>query len=101
MQIFTNHKSLKNVFTQYDLNLRQQRWMEVLADYDMAIEYHPGKASLVTDALSRRRADVSGAKETQELTVALTNLPLCDTTVVEDGVGLEALEQADLLSCIS
>ena len=51
--IFTDHKSLKYISTQKELNLRQQRWMELLKDYDCTIEYHPGKANIVADALSQ------------------------------------------------
>ena len=53
-QIFTDHKSLKYLFTQKELNLRQRRWMELLKDYDCTIDYHPGKANVVVDALSRK-----------------------------------------------
>ncbi|KAM2116416.1 hypothetical protein ACFX1R_010106 [Malus domestica] len=53
-KIFTNHKSLQYLFTQHDLNLRQRRWMELLSDYDCTIEYHPGCANVVADALSRK-----------------------------------------------
>ena len=53
-QIFTDHKSLKYLFDQKDLNMRQQRWMELLKDYDCEILYHPGKANVVADALSRK-----------------------------------------------
>ena len=53
-QIFTDHKSLKYLFTQKELNLRKMRWMELLKDYDCTIDYHPGKANVVADALSRK-----------------------------------------------
>jgi hypothetical protein len=53
-QIYTDHKSLKYIFTLKDLNLRQRRWLELIKDYDLEIHYHPGKANLVTDALSRK-----------------------------------------------
>ena len=53
-RIFTYHKSLKYIFTQKELNLRQERWLELIKDYDCTIEYHPGKANVVTDAFSRR-----------------------------------------------
>jgi hypothetical protein len=51
-QICTDHKSLKYIFTQKDLNLRQRRWLELIKDYDLEIHYHPGKVNLVADALS-------------------------------------------------
>ena len=44
-RIFTDHKSLKYIFTQKELNLRQRRWLELIKDYDCTIEYHPGKAN--------------------------------------------------------
>ncbi|KAE8723570.1 Detected protein of unknown function [Hibiscus syriacus] len=52
--IFTNHKSLKYLLTQKELNLRQRRWLELLKDYDCVIDYHPGKANIVADVLSRK-----------------------------------------------
>ena len=97
MKIFTDHQSLKYIFTQADLNLRQRRWMELLADYNLEIAYHPGKANHVADALSRRRSDVSGTKEVHELTGTLASLRLCAITVEGESVGAEALERADLL----
>ncbi|MCL0166038.1 Ty3/Gypsy family RNase HI domain-containing protein, partial [Klebsiella pneumoniae] len=53
-EVYTDHKSLKYIFTQPDLNLRQRRWLELIKDYDMSIHYHPGKATVVADALSRK-----------------------------------------------
>nr|ABA97433.1 retrotransposon protein, putative, Ty3-gypsy subclass [Oryza sativa Japonica Group] len=53
-EVYTDHKSLKYIFTQPDLNLRQRRWLELIKDYDMSIHYHPGKANVVADALSRK-----------------------------------------------
>ncbi|XP_056850592.1 uncharacterized protein LOC108827423 [Raphanus sativus] len=97
VKILTDHKSLKYIFTQTDLNLRQRRWMELLADYNLEITYHPGKANQVADALSRRRSDVSGTREVQEFTGMLASLRLCATSVDGEIVGLEAVEQADLL----
>nr|GEV76960.1 hypothetical protein [Tanacetum cinerariifolium] len=52
--IFTDHKSLKYIFTPKELNMRQRRWLELLKDYDTNIQYHPRKANVVADALSRK-----------------------------------------------
>ncbi|KAI5334636.1 hypothetical protein L3X38_024769 [Prunus dulcis] len=53
-QIFTDHKSLKYLFTQKELNLRQRRWLELIKDYDCTIEHHLRRANVVADALSRK-----------------------------------------------
>jgi hypothetical protein len=50
--LYTDHKSLKYIFTQSELNTRQRRWLELIKDYDLEIHYHPGKANVVADALS-------------------------------------------------
>ena len=51
---FNDHKSLKYLLTRKDLNLGQRRWLELFKDYDCVIDYHPGKANVVVDALSRK-----------------------------------------------
>ena len=53
-EVFTDHRTLQYIFNQRDLNLRQRRWLELLKDYDMTILYHPDKANVVADALSRK-----------------------------------------------
>jgi hypothetical protein len=52
--IYTDYKSLKYIFTQADLNMRQRRWLELIKDYNLEVHYHPGKANVVADALSRK-----------------------------------------------
>lgn len=53
-EIYTDYKSLKYIFTQKELNMRQRRWLKLIKDYDCSINYHPGKANVVADALGRK-----------------------------------------------
>jgi chorismate mutase len=53
-ELYTDHKSLKYILTQSNLNLGQRRWLELIKDYNLGINYHPRKANVVADALSRR-----------------------------------------------
>ena len=67
--IYTDHKSLKYIFTQTDLNLRQRRWLELIKDYDLEVHYHPGKANDVADALRRKKYanELRATPESEEL----------------------------------
>ena len=58
-EVFSDHKSLKYLFDQKELNMRQRRWLEFLKDYDFELSYHPGKANVVADALSRKSLHMS------------------------------------------
>ena len=53
-KVYTDHKSLKYIFIQKEINMRQRRWLELLVDYDLDIQYHPRKANKVADALSMK-----------------------------------------------
>nr|GEZ88876.1 hypothetical protein [Tanacetum cinerariifolium] len=55
--VFTDHKSLRHILVQKELNMRQRRWLELLSDYDCDIHYHPGKANVVADTLSRKERE--------------------------------------------
>jgi hypothetical protein len=54
VHIYIDHKSLKYLFTQPDLNMRQRRWLKLIKDYELEVHYHPSKANVAADALSRK-----------------------------------------------
>jgi hypothetical protein len=54
VHIYMDHKSLKCIFTQLGLNMRQRRWLELIKDYELEVHYHPGKANIIADTLSRK-----------------------------------------------
>ena len=58
-EVFSDHKSLKYLFDQKELNIRQRRWMEFIKDYEFTLQYHPGKENVLVDALSRKRVHLS------------------------------------------
>jgi hypothetical protein len=81
-QIYSDHKSHKYIFSQNDLNLQQRRWLELIKDYDLGINYHAGKANVVADTLSRkkyynatfaRRMQPELRKETEYLNLEMAN----------------------------
>ena len=65
-EVFSDHKSLKHIFTQRDLNMRKHRWIEYLEDYDFTLHYHPGKANVVADALSQKPRGVLASVASRE-----------------------------------
>src|SRR6185369_3559125 len=114
IHIYSNHKSLKYIFIQSELNLSQRRWLELIKDYDLEIHYHPGKANVVADALSRKascscisatgvHATLSQEIEKLNLTIVaegtLTNLTLTPTlrdqivAAQKNDVGIDKIRQ--------
>nr|GFC08645.1 retrotransposon protein, putative, Ty3-gypsy subclass [Tanacetum cinerariifolium] len=71
-----DHKSLKYIFTQRELNMRQRHWLELLKDYDTNIQYHLGKANVVADALSRKSGMMAGIKVEEEIIRDLERLDI-------------------------
>ena len=65
-EVFSDHKSLKYIFTQRDLNMKQSRWMEYLKNYDFTLHYHPGKANVMVDALNRKSQGVLASIASRE-----------------------------------
>ena len=82
--IYTDHKSLKYLPSQRELNLRQHTWMELIKDYDCVIDYHPGKANVVADALSRKSIQMLRALNAQ---LSLSD----DGTVVQELIARPSL----------
>ncbi|XP_015170747.1 uncharacterized protein [Solanum tuberosum] len=87
VDVFTDHKSLQYVFSQKELNLRQRRWLELLKNYDMNILYHPGKAYIVDDALSRfsMRSNAHVDEEKKELAKEMHRLACLGVHLVDSG----------------
>nr|GFD47998.1 reverse transcriptase [Tanacetum cinerariifolium] len=74
--IFTDHKSLKYIFTQRELNMRQRRLLELLKDYNTNIQCHPGKANVVADALSRKSGMIASIKVEEKIIRDLERLDI-------------------------
>jgi hypothetical protein len=87
-ELYTDHKSLKYIFTQSNLNHRQRKWLEQIKDYDLGINYHPEKANVVADALSQR-------SHVSQLVVNSMSFELCeefDKLNLRIIVNIEAME---------
>ncbi|KAK1662686.1 hypothetical protein QYE76_050845 [Lolium multiflorum] len=96
-ELYTDHKSLKYFFTQKELNMRQKRWLELIKDYDLTINYTPGKANVVADALSRKSTGGIEQEISPELKkeISQAQIQLWEKEAHE---GLSALQVADELS---
>ena len=96
-EVYINHRSLQYVFTKKDLNLRQRRWMELLKDYDITILYHPGKANVVADALSRKAGSMGSLAHLQ-----VSRRPLAREvqTLANDFMRLEVNEKGGFLASV-
>ncbi|KAL0291142.1 UNVERIFIED_CONTAM: Transposon Tf2-12 polyprotein [Sesamum calycinum] len=92
-QIFTDHKSLKYILTQKELNLRQRRWIELLKDYDCTIDFHPGKANVVANALSRKSSNTLASLGSHNQTLLLKMRSMNTKLEVDQVAGLLAALQ--------
>ena len=81
--MYSDHRSLKYIFKQRDLNMRQRRWMDFLKDYDFTLHYHPGKANVVADALSRKSRGALASIASQGTLGSLVATPSLLSRVIE------------------
>ncbi|GJR76507.1 putative reverse transcriptase domain-containing protein [Tanacetum coccineum] len=93
--VFTDHKSLQHILDQKELNMRQRRWLELLSDYDCDIRYHPGKANVVVDALSRKEQIVPLRVRALVMTIGL-DLPKQILKAQSEALKPENLEKEDV-----
>ena len=76
VHIFMDHKSLKYIFTQSELNMRRRRWLELIKDYNLEIHYHPRKANVVAHALSQKSYQVEETPLSLNHTEVLAHIAL-------------------------
>ncbi|KAL0340188.1 UNVERIFIED_CONTAM: Transposon Ty3-G Gag-Pol polyprotein [Sesamum radiatum] len=92
-QILTDHKSLKYILMQKELNLRQRRWIELLKDYDCTIDFHPGKANVLANALSRKSSNTLASLGSHNQTLLLEIRSMNTKLEIDQVAGLlEALQ---------
>ncbi|KAI3740310.1 hypothetical protein L2E82_30738 [Cichorium intybus] len=97
-KIYTDHKSLKYLFNQKELNMRQQRWMDLLKDYDCEILYHPGKANVITDALGRKERPIRVVSACMSI---VSRLPELIRTAQEEAGKAEHVKSERMVSYIN
>ncbi|GJT83076.1 putative reverse transcriptase domain-containing protein [Tanacetum coccineum] len=93
--VFTDHKSLQHILDQKDLNMRQRRWIELLSDYDCEIRYHPGKANVVADAMSRKERIEPLRVRALIMTIGL-DLPSRILEAQKEAIKIENIEVEDI-----
>ncbi|GKD65206.1 putative reverse transcriptase domain-containing protein, partial [Tanacetum coccineum] len=93
--VFTDHKSLQHILDQKELNIRQHRWIELLNDYDCVIRYHPGKANVVADALSRKERIEPLRLRALVMTIGL-DIPLRILEAQKEAVKTKNIEAEDI-----
>jgi hypothetical protein len=85
VHIYTDHKSLKYIFSEPDLNMRQRRWLKLIKDYELEVHYHPGKANIIVDALSHKThcnyLSIVYLTREESSTRVLLDLPLFNITL--------------------
>ncbi|KAH0730058.1 hypothetical protein KY289_001246 [Solanum tuberosum] len=109
-EIYADHRSLQYIMSQRDLNSRQRRWIELLKDYDLSILYHPGKANVVADALSRKAVSMGSlaflsveerpiALDIQSLANSMVRLDISDSRRVLAFIGVQSSLLDRILGC--
>ncbi|GJU74570.1 hypothetical protein Tco_1265975 [Tanacetum coccineum] len=93
--VFTDHKSLQHILNKKELNMRQRRWIELLSDYDCEIRYHPGKANVVADALSRKEMSEPLRVRALVMTIGL-DLPSRILEAQKEAVKIGNIEAEDI-----
>nr|GEU65285.1 putative reverse transcriptase domain-containing protein [Tanacetum cinerariifolium] len=101
--IHTDHKSLQHIFSQKELNMRQRRWIELFSDYDYKIRYHPSKANVMADALSKKERVKPKRVKAMNMTLQSSikdRILAAQKEVVDESSGQSTLYTQELIRCI-